>query len=206
MNFPPPMKFRGFYSPPPRQPPRAGSCCCCCRFCARTRPIRAWTRPTAPTRKAALRRGGHSLRATSSATTVIRRRFVFDLANAEFKVGHIGAALLEQLRARLATFAPGDPDINHNLQIARKQVSASIPIPIAGGRPCCAASIGRSGSASFSSARWRCYSWLADRHWLGAEARGGRGWELPGASLRRFFKDSHFHLRAGGSFSSPSSS
>jgi hypothetical protein len=43
----------------------------------------------------------------------------FDLANAEFKAGHIGPALLNYERARY--LAPGDPDINHNLQIARKQ-------------------------------------------------------------------------------------
>jgi tetratricopeptide (TPR) repeat protein len=43
----------------------------------------------------------------------------FDLANAEFKAGHIGIALLNYERARY--LAPGDPDINHNLQIARKQ-------------------------------------------------------------------------------------
>lgn len=43
----------------------------------------------------------------------------FDLANAELKAGHIGPALLNYERARY--LAPGDPDINHNLQIARKQ-------------------------------------------------------------------------------------
>jgi hypothetical protein len=43
----------------------------------------------------------------------------FDLANANFKAGHLGAALLNYERARY--LAPGDADINHNLQLARKQ-------------------------------------------------------------------------------------
>jgi hypothetical protein len=43
----------------------------------------------------------------------------FDLANAEFKAGHLGPALLNYERARY--LAPGDADINHNLQLARKQ-------------------------------------------------------------------------------------
>jgi hypothetical protein len=43
----------------------------------------------------------------------------FDLANAEFKAGHLGQALLNYERARY--LAPGDPDINHNLQLVRKQ-------------------------------------------------------------------------------------
>jgi hypothetical protein len=43
----------------------------------------------------------------------------FDLANAEFKSGHLGQALLNYERARY--LAPGDSDINHNLQLVRKQ-------------------------------------------------------------------------------------
>jgi hypothetical protein len=43
----------------------------------------------------------------------------FDLANAEFKAGHLGLALLNYERARY--LAPGDSDIDHNLQIVRKQ-------------------------------------------------------------------------------------
>jgi hypothetical protein len=43
----------------------------------------------------------------------------FDLANAELKAGHLGPALLNYERARY--LAPGDADINHNLQLARKQ-------------------------------------------------------------------------------------
>jgi tetratricopeptide (TPR) repeat protein len=43
----------------------------------------------------------------------------FDLANAEDKAGHVGAALLNYERARY--LAPDDPDIDHNLQLARKQ-------------------------------------------------------------------------------------
>jgi tetratricopeptide (TPR) repeat protein len=43
----------------------------------------------------------------------------FDLANAEAKAGHIGAAMLNYERARY--LAPGDADIDHNLQLARKQ-------------------------------------------------------------------------------------
>jgi len=43
----------------------------------------------------------------------------FDLANAEVKAGHTGAALLNYERARY--LAPTDGDIDHNLQLARKQ-------------------------------------------------------------------------------------
>lgn len=43
----------------------------------------------------------------------------FDLANAEAKAGHIGAAMLNYERARY--LAPSDHDIDHNLQLARKQ-------------------------------------------------------------------------------------
>jgi tetratricopeptide (TPR) repeat protein len=43
----------------------------------------------------------------------------FDLANAEAKAGHTGAALLNYERARY--LAPTDADIDHNLQLARKQ-------------------------------------------------------------------------------------
>jgi tetratricopeptide (TPR) repeat protein len=43
----------------------------------------------------------------------------FDLANAEAHAGHTGAALLNYERARY--LAPGDADIDHNLQLARKQ-------------------------------------------------------------------------------------
>jgi len=43
----------------------------------------------------------------------------FDLANAETKSGHVGTALLNYERARY--LAPGDRDIDHNLQLARKQ-------------------------------------------------------------------------------------
>jgi hypothetical protein len=43
----------------------------------------------------------------------------FDLANAESRAGHTGAALLNYERARY--LAPGDRDIDHNLQFARKQ-------------------------------------------------------------------------------------
>jgi len=42
----------------------------------------------------------------------------FNLANAEEKAGHPGLALLNYERARY--LAPGDSDINHNLQLARK--------------------------------------------------------------------------------------
>jgi tetratricopeptide (TPR) repeat protein len=42
----------------------------------------------------------------------------FDLANAEAQAGHTGAALLNYERARY--LAPGDRDIDHNLQHARK--------------------------------------------------------------------------------------
>ncbi len=42
----------------------------------------------------------------------------FDLANAEAKSGHTGAALLNYERARY--LAPGDSDIDHNLQHERK--------------------------------------------------------------------------------------
>ena len=43
----------------------------------------------------------------------------FDLANAEAKAGHTGAAILNYERARY--LAPADRDIDHNLQLARKQ-------------------------------------------------------------------------------------
>jgi tetratricopeptide (TPR) repeat protein len=43
----------------------------------------------------------------------------FDLANAEARAGHPGAAMLNYERARY--LAPGDKEIDHNLQIARKQ-------------------------------------------------------------------------------------
>jgi len=43
----------------------------------------------------------------------------FGLANAEERAGHVGAALLNYERARY--LAPGDSDIDHNLQLARKQ-------------------------------------------------------------------------------------
>ena len=43
----------------------------------------------------------------------------FDLANAEEKAGHTGTALLNYERARY--LAPGDRDINQNLQLARKR-------------------------------------------------------------------------------------
>ena len=43
----------------------------------------------------------------------------FDLANAEEKAGHTGAALLNYERARY--LAPGDRDIDQNLQLARKK-------------------------------------------------------------------------------------
>ena len=43
----------------------------------------------------------------------------FDLANAEAKAGNTGAAMLNYERARY--LAPGDRDIDHNLQLARKQ-------------------------------------------------------------------------------------
>jgi tetratricopeptide (TPR) repeat protein len=43
----------------------------------------------------------------------------FDLANAEERAGHTGVALLNYERARY--LAPGDRDIDHNLQLARKQ-------------------------------------------------------------------------------------
>ena len=43
----------------------------------------------------------------------------FDLANAEARAGHTGAALLNYERARY--LAPADGDIDHNLQLARKQ-------------------------------------------------------------------------------------
>jgi tetratricopeptide (TPR) repeat protein len=42
----------------------------------------------------------------------------FDLANAEAKSGHVGAALLNYERARY--LAPGDSDIDHNLQHERQ--------------------------------------------------------------------------------------
>jgi hypothetical protein len=44
----------------------------------------------------------------------------FDLANSEAKSGHIGPAILNYERARY--LAPGDRDIDHNLQLARQQV------------------------------------------------------------------------------------
>jgi tetratricopeptide (TPR) repeat protein len=43
----------------------------------------------------------------------------FDLANAEAHAGHPGAAMLNYERARF--LAPADADIEHNLQLARKQ-------------------------------------------------------------------------------------
>jgi tetratricopeptide (TPR) repeat protein len=43
----------------------------------------------------------------------------FDLANAEVKAGHTGTALLNYERARY--LAPTDAEIDHNLQLARKQ-------------------------------------------------------------------------------------
>lgn len=43
----------------------------------------------------------------------------FNLANAEAKAGHAGQAILNYERARY--LAPGDTDIDHNLQLARKQ-------------------------------------------------------------------------------------
>jgi tetratricopeptide (TPR) repeat protein len=43
----------------------------------------------------------------------------FDLANAEEKAGHTGTAILNYERARY--LAPGDSDINQNLQLARKR-------------------------------------------------------------------------------------
>ena len=43
----------------------------------------------------------------------------FDEANAEARAGHTGVALLNYERARY--LAPGDKDIDHNLQLARKQ-------------------------------------------------------------------------------------
>ena len=43
----------------------------------------------------------------------------FNLANAEDKAGHVGASLLNYERARY--LAPDDSDIDHNLQLARKQ-------------------------------------------------------------------------------------
>jgi len=43
----------------------------------------------------------------------------FDLANAEAQAGHPGLAMLNYERARY--LAPSDPDIDHNLQLARKQ-------------------------------------------------------------------------------------
>jgi tetratricopeptide (TPR) repeat protein len=43
----------------------------------------------------------------------------FDLGNAEARAGHPGAALLNLERARY--LAPGDADIDHNLQLVRKQ-------------------------------------------------------------------------------------
>ena len=43
----------------------------------------------------------------------------FDLANAEARAGHTGAAILNYERARY--LAPADGDIDHNLQLARKQ-------------------------------------------------------------------------------------
>jgi tetratricopeptide (TPR) repeat protein len=43
----------------------------------------------------------------------------FNLGNAEAKAGNMGLALLNYERARY--LAPGDGDINHNLQLARKQ-------------------------------------------------------------------------------------
>jgi hypothetical protein len=43
----------------------------------------------------------------------------FDLANAEARAGHMGDALLNYERARY--LAPGDPDIEQNLQLTRKR-------------------------------------------------------------------------------------
>lgn len=43
----------------------------------------------------------------------------FDLGNTEAKAGHPGLAILNYERARY--LAPADPDIDHNLQLARKQ-------------------------------------------------------------------------------------
>ncbi len=43
----------------------------------------------------------------------------FNLGNAETKAGHVGLAILNYERARY--LAPADPDIDHNLQLARKQ-------------------------------------------------------------------------------------
>jgi tetratricopeptide (TPR) repeat protein len=43
----------------------------------------------------------------------------FDLANAEARAGHMGAAILNYERARY--LAPADSGIDHNLQLARKQ-------------------------------------------------------------------------------------
>ncbi len=43
----------------------------------------------------------------------------FNLANAQEKAGHVGAAMLNYERARY--LAPGDREIDHNLQLARKQ-------------------------------------------------------------------------------------
>jgi len=43
----------------------------------------------------------------------------FNLANAQVKTGHLGDAILNYERARY--LAPGDADIDHNLQLARKQ-------------------------------------------------------------------------------------
>lgn len=43
----------------------------------------------------------------------------FNLANAEARAGHPGQAMLNYERARY--LAPGDADIDHNLQLARKQ-------------------------------------------------------------------------------------
>jgi tetratricopeptide (TPR) repeat protein len=43
----------------------------------------------------------------------------FNLANAEARAGHTGAAILNYERARY--LAPADGDIDHNLQLARKQ-------------------------------------------------------------------------------------
>jgi tetratricopeptide (TPR) repeat protein len=43
----------------------------------------------------------------------------FDLANAEARAGHAGPAILNYERARY--LAPADADIDHNLQLARKQ-------------------------------------------------------------------------------------
>ena len=43
----------------------------------------------------------------------------FNLANAEAKAGHVGQAILNYERARY--LAPADRDIDHNLQLARRQ-------------------------------------------------------------------------------------